>query len=96
VSVLADKGLPEAAGRRPLPPFGPEHEELRAEIRRFVAEELRPHADEWEAAEWFPDEVIIRMAELRLLGLKYPVEYGGRGGGTDEVMKEILAKQLGL
>ena len=31
--------------------------------------------------EWFPDDVFHRMAELGLLGLKYPVEYGGRGGG---------------
>ena len=55
---------------RPAPPFDEIHEQLRAEIRRFVAEELRPHATEWEAAEWFPNEVFHRMAELGLLGLK--------------------------
>jgi acyl-CoA dehydrogenase len=93
VSALADKGRPEAAARRPLPPFGEQHEELRAEIRRFVAEELRPHAAEWEAAQWFPNEVFHRMAELGLLGLKYPVEYGGRGGGyLDDA---VLAEELG-
>jgi acyl-CoA dehydrogenase len=94
MSALADKGLPEAAARRPLPPFGPEHEELRAEIRRFVAEELRPHAAEWEEAQWFPNEVFHRMAELGLLGLKYPVEYGGRGGGylDDAVLVEELTR----
>src|SRR4051794_41779997 len=70
--------------RNPSPPFTDEHEALRAEIRRFVAEELRPHAGEWEAAEWFPNDVFHRMAELGLLGLKYPVEYGGRGGGGPE------------
>jgi acyl-CoA dehydrogenase len=94
VSALADKGLPEAAAPRPLPPFRPEHEALRSEIRRFVAEELRPHAAEWEAAEWFPNEVFSRMAELGLLGLKYPVEYGGRGGGylDDAVLSEELGR----
>jgi acyl-CoA dehydrogenase len=94
VSALADQGLPEAAARRPLPPFGAEHETLRAEIRRFVAEELRPHAAEWEAAQWFPNEVFHRMAELGLLGLKYPVEYGGRGGGylEDAVLHEELGR----
>ena len=66
-------GVPEAAPRRPLPPFGEEHEQLRSEIRRFVAEELRPHAPEWEQARWFPNEVFTRMAEHGLLGLKYPV-----------------------
>jgi acyl-CoA dehydrogenase len=94
VSALADQGLPEASARRPLPPFGEQHEALRAEIRRFVSEELRPHAAEWEAAEWFPDEVFQRMAELGLLGLKYPVEYGGRGGGylDDAVLHEELGR----
>src|SRR5215217_2953119 len=78
----------------PLPPFTEEHETLRAEIRRFVADELRPHAADWEAAEWFPDEVFHRMAELGLLGLKYPVEYGGRGGGylDDAVLHEELGR----
>ena len=83
----------ETVTRRPLPPFGPEHEELRGEIRRFVAEELRPHADEWEAARWFPNEVFHRMAELGLLGIKYPVEYGGRGAGYVE--DAILSEELG-
>ena len=79
---------------RPLPPFGEEHEALRAEIRHFVVEELRPHAGEWEAAQWFPNEVFTRMAELGLLGLKYPVEYGGRGGGylDDAVLHEELGR----
>jgi len=87
-------GLPEAASRRPLPPFAPQHEELRTEIRRFVSEELRPHAAEWEEARWFPNEVFQRMAEAGLLGLKYPVEYGGRGGTylDDAVLSEELGR----
>jgi len=78
----------------PLPPFTEQHEELRGEIRRFVAEELRPHAAEWEAARWFPNEVFHRMAGQGLLGLKYPVEYGGRGGGylDDAVLSEELGR----
>jgi len=78
----------------PLPPFTERHEALRAEIRRFVAEELRPHAAEWEAAQWFPNEVFHRMAGQGLLGLKYPVEYGGRGGGylDDAVLSEELGR----
>ena len=78
----------------PLPPFTERHEELRAEIRGFVAEELRPHADEWEEAGWFPNEVFARMAERGLLGLKYPREYGGRGGDhlDDAVLSEELSR----
>ena len=83
-----------AARPRPAPPFTAEHEALRAEIRSFVAEELRPHAAEWEEACWFPDSVFERMAELGLLGLKYPKEYGGRGGGyvEDAVLTQELSR----
>jgi acyl-CoA dehydrogenase len=79
---------------QPLPPFTTRHEELRDEIRDFVAEELRPHAEEWEEAGWFPNEVFARMAERGLLGLKYPREYGGRGGDhlDDAVLSEELSR----
>src|SRR3954449_3815919 len=75
-------------------PFSPEHEELRESIRRFVANELRPHAREWEDARWFPNSVFERMAELGFLGLKYPEEYGGQGGDSlhDAVLSEELAR----
>ena len=74
-------------------PFNAEHEELRESIRRFVANELRPHAREWEDARWFPNEVFPRMGELGFLGLKYPEEYGGQGGGYlhDAVFTEELS-----
>jgi acyl-CoA dehydrogenase len=81
-----------AAGHAPIPPFKERHEELRAEIRRFVAEELRPYAGEWEQAGWFPNEVFARMGNLGLLGLKYPREYGGRGG--DHLDDAVLAEEL--
>jgi acyl-CoA dehydrogenase len=75
-------------------PFGAEHEELRASIRRFVAAELRPHASEWEDARWFPDDVFSRMAQLGFLGLKYPETYGGQGGDHlhDAVLVEEMAR----
>jgi acyl-CoA dehydrogenase len=83
-----------AAARAPIPPFTERHEELRQEIRTFVAEELRPHAGEWEEAGWFPNDVFARMGELGLLGLKYPREYGGRGGDhlDDAVLSEELSR----
>lgn len=59
-----------AAARRPAPPFTAEHERLRAEMRAFVAERLRPHADEWEAAGWFPTEVFRWVADAGYLGLQ--------------------------
>jgi len=74
------------------PPFTDEHEPLRAEIRAFVEAELRPHAEEWERERWFPDEVFGKLGDAGLLGLKYPVEYGGRGG--DYLGDAILIEEL--
>jgi acyl-CoA dehydrogenase len=77
---------------RPIPPFTDEHEDLREAIRRFVERELRPHAQEWEDARWFPNDVFTRMAELGYLGLKYPAELGGEGG--DHVHDAVLSEEL--
>ena len=87
-----DKGVPAAAPSRPLPPFGEEHSELRESVRRFVERELRPHAQEWEDARWFPNEVFEKLAAVGFLGLKYPEEYGGQGG--DHLHDAILIEEL--
>ena len=73
-------------------PFTADHDALRETIREFVSKELRPHADEWEAAEWFPDDVFRRMGELGLLGLRYPEAYGGQGG--DYWSAIVLAEEM--
>ena len=88
-----EKGVPGAAPRRPLPPFGDEHEQLRASIRRFVERELRPHAERWEDERWFPDEVFAKLAAGGFLGLKYPEAYGGQGG--DHLHDAVLIEELG-
>jgi acyl-CoA dehydrogenase len=75
------------------PPFGEEHEELRASIRRFVERELRPHATRWEAERWFPNEVFAKLAANGFLGLKYPESYGGEGGTY--VHDAVLIEELG-
>ena len=48
-----------APSRHPL--FTDEHEAIRRSIRAFVERELRPHADEWERAGDFPDDIFRRM-----------------------------------
>src|SRR5919204_3804652 len=60
--------------------FTPEHDELRAAVRRFVDKELVPSVDEWEEAGYFPDWVFRRCGELGFLGLHYPERWGGAGG----------------
>jgi alkylation response protein AidB-like acyl-CoA dehydrogenase len=71
--------------------FTDEHEQLRESIRRFVAAEVLPHAEEWELTT-FPDAIIRRMGELGFLGLDKPVEYGGQGG--DYYSQLVLAEEL--
>ncbi|MDQ2961299.1 MAG: acyl-CoA dehydrogenase family protein [Candidatus Dormibacteraeota bacterium] len=73
-------------------PLSAENEALRETVRDFVARELRPHADEWEAAEYFPDSVFRRMGELGFLGLRYPEAYGGQGG--DYWSAIVLAEEM--
>jgi acyl-CoA dehydrogenase len=71
----------------PVPPFTRAHEAFRADARAFVRERLRPHADEWEAAGWFPNEVFAWLAERGWLGLKY-----GGDWVADAVLTEELAR----
>ncbi|HET7588746.1 MAG TPA: acyl-CoA dehydrogenase family protein [Solirubrobacterales bacterium] len=92
MTVVKDSGA-----RAVLPPFGSEHEELRQTVARFVAKEIAPHVDEWEAAREFPRELFGRCAELGFLGLKFPEELGGQGGTHlhDAVWVEELARSGG-
>ncbi len=73
--------------------FSPEHEMFRDQIRRFVAEEVRPNADAWEAAGEIPREVFRRMGTLGFLGARYAAEYGG--AGMDVFASIVLGEELG-
>jgi acyl-CoA dehydrogenase len=92
--ALAEKAsAPAGAPARPVPPFTAEHEQLRARIRAFVEDQLVPHAQAWEAACWFPNEVFVALAGEGLLALKFPPEYGGGGDPVaDAVFVEELAR----
>ena len=72
---------------KPVPPFTQAHEALRAEMRAFVETELRPHAPEWEAARFFPNDVFTKLAARGWLGLKY-------GADADWVADAVLAEEL--
>ncbi|ADU97975.1 acyl-CoA dehydrogenase family protein [Alicycliphilus denitrificans] len=60
--------------------YTPEHHELMASIRRFIAAEIDPFVDEWEANEIFPaPELFKKMGRLGFLGITKPEAYGGMG-----------------
>ena len=74
--------------------FTPEHEQIADTVRKFVAREINPHVATWEAAEAFPaHEVFKKLGDLGLLGIKYPVEYGGMG--LDFSYSAVMAEALG-
>src|SRR3990167_4830981 len=74
--------------------FTPEHEQIADTVRKFVAKEINPHLPQWEAAGQFPaHELFKKMGDLGLLGIKYPVEYGGMG--LDFSYSMVMAEALG-
>jgi acyl-CoA dehydrogenase len=73
--------------------FGEEHEMLRAQVRRFVEEEVKPHGLTWEEQGFVPREVLRRMGELGFLGIRYPEEYGG--SAMDTLASVVFADELG-
>jgi len=74
--------------------FTPEHEQIADTVRKFVAKEINPHVAAWEAAQQFPaHELFKKLGGLGLLGLKYPVEYGG--SALDFSYSMVMAEALG-
>lgn len=55
------------------------HRLLRDTVRDFAEREVRPHARTWDKDERFPHEIVPKLAELGLLGIKIPEAYGGSG-----------------
>ena len=66
-----------------------EQEAIRKSVRDFSENEIRPHVMEWDEAEQFPSEIIPRLAQLGLLGVTVPSEYGGAGLGYVEYVTVI-------
>ena len=59
--------------------FSDEHLMLRDMVREFAANEVAPVAAELDHEAIFPSEIIEKMAELGLMGIPIPEEYGGTG-----------------
>jgi butyryl-CoA dehydrogenase len=59
--------------------LSPEQKEIQRLTREFVQAEIAPHAAEWDREHHFPRELFTRLAELGLMGVCIPEEYGGAG-----------------
>ena len=69
--------------------FTDEQQQLRRSVREFAESEIAPHVMEWDEASQFPSELIPKLAEMGLLGVIFPEEYGGAGLGYIEYASVI-------
>ncbi|MFC6689390.1 acyl-CoA dehydrogenase family protein [Jhaorihella thermophila] len=63
-------------------PFSDEVRMIRDTARAFVDRVIRPNVDDWEEAGRFPRELYLKAGAAGLLGIGYPEELGGSGGGV--------------
>jgi alkylation response protein AidB-like acyl-CoA dehydrogenase len=56
-----------------------QHEILRRTVREFAEAEIKPHVMTWDETQHFPLELVPRLAELGLMGIQIPEDYGGAG-----------------
>ncbi|MDQ3556324.1 MAG: acyl-CoA dehydrogenase family protein, partial [Gemmatimonadota bacterium] len=59
-----------------------EQQQIRELARQFAADELRPHAEEWDREAAFPREIITKLGDLGFLGMLLPEEWEGLGLDT--------------
>ncbi|MBR5969166.1 MAG: acyl-CoA dehydrogenase family protein, partial [Lachnospiraceae bacterium] len=55
------------------------HQDLLDMYREFAQNTVKPLAAEVDEKERFPEETVAQMAEMGLLGIPYPEEFGGAG-----------------
>jgi citronellyl-CoA dehydrogenase len=70
----------------------PEHELFRETVHKFVAEELRTRAREFDEQGRFDKSLYKRMGDLGMLGLRYDPKWGG--AGLDWSFTVVLFEEL--
>ena len=72
--------------------LGQEHELVRSTVREFAEARVAPVAEELDRESRFPYDLVAEMAELGLMGMTIPEEYGG--GGADTLAYAIAVEEL--
>jgi alkylation response protein AidB-like acyl-CoA dehydrogenase len=54
-----------------------EQQLLRRSVREFAESEIKPRIREWDEHQHFPHELLPKLAELGLMGIQFPTDYGG-------------------
>jgi alkylation response protein AidB-like acyl-CoA dehydrogenase len=69
-----------------------EQREIQALARELAEAEIAPHAAEWDRAHGFPRELLATLADVGLLGVCVPEEYGG--AGADFLSYALVLEEL--
>ncbi len=69
-----------------------EQRAIRALAREFAEQEARPLAPELDEQKRFPYELVAKLADLGLMGVPYPQEWGG--GGADTLSYALVIEEL--
>jgi len=75
--------------------FDEEHHLFRESYREFLAREVTPYHEQWEAAGKVDRRLYTKAAEAGFMGINIPEEYGG-GGSTDFRFNLIMAEEMWL
>jgi butyryl-CoA dehydrogenase len=69
-----------------------EQRQVRDLCREFAEKELRPNARRWDAEHAFPREAVKKLAEMGLLAVAVPPEWGG--AGMDNVSYALAMEEI--
>ena len=71
-----------------------EQELIRSNVREFALKYIEPAAAKIDQESRHPVEIFEKLAELDMMGISYPAEYGGGGGEflTTAIVTEELAR----
>ena len=73
--------------------FEPDHRDYRESAQRFIAAEMTPHTDAWEAEGIVPRELFAKAAEKGMLAMAVGEEFGG-AGVDDFRFNQILVEEF--
>ncbi len=67
-----------------------EQKAIRQTVREFAVERVAPRAEQMDREEAFPYDLVKEMAEIGLMGLPFPEQYGGAGADTVSYALAVL------
>jgi short/branched chain acyl-CoA dehydrogenase len=70
-----------------------EQKNIQRLARDFAQQEVKPVAEELDRTKSFPYEIVAKLAELGLMGMPFPEEYGG--AGADNFSYALAIEELG-